>query len=335
MSKDISESAPTGATISRRGLLGVGGAAAAAAAGGVVIGGAGEAAAQSGAMAPGLPYAALRIGDFEVFTLLDGAATVPEPQGAFGMNQTPETFAEVSEANFLPADQFRAYFTPTLVRGGGETILFDTGVGQGGLPARGNLPAALAGVGVAPEDVTVVVITHMHPDHIGGLMTDGAPTYPNARYVIGQVEYDFWAAQDPEANRVAGLFAANVAPMAEQATFVAGGDAVVSGVTVVEAYGHTPGHLNVLVESGGAQLHLIVDLANHYVWSLAYPDWEVRFDMDKDAAAATRRRMLDMIATDRIPFIGYHMPFPAVGYVERGSGDAEFRYVAASYQLSL
>ena len=99
------------------------------------------------------------------------------------------------------------------------------------------------------------------------------------------------------------------------------------------AHGHTPGHTVYMIESDGKQLLLTADLANHYVWSLAYPDWEVRFDMDKEAAAASRRKVLGMLATDKIPFVGYHMPFPATGYVEtRGSG---FKYVPASYQLRM
>jgi glyoxylase-like metal-dependent hydrolase (beta-lactamase superfamily II) len=88
-----------------------------------------------------------------------------------------------------------------------------------------------------------------------------------------------------------------------------------------------------MLDSGGQQLLIAADFANHYVWSLAHPDWEVRFDMDKSAAAATRRKILSMLAADRVPFIGYHMPFPGLGYVEK-QGDG-FHYHAASYQLSL
>ena len=118
-----------------------------------------------------------------------------------------------------------------------------------------------------------------------------------------------------------------------QAAELTGGDSVVSGITAVEAHGHTPGHMCYRIESNGQQLMLLADLANHYVWSLAYPDWEVRFDADKAAAAAARRNILGMAAADRIPVIGYHLPFPALGYVEtRGNG---FRYVPASYQLQL
>jgi glyoxylase-like metal-dependent hydrolase (beta-lactamase superfamily II) len=108
---------------------------------------------------------------------------------------------------------------------------------------------------------------------------------------------------------------------------------VASGITAMSAPGHTPGHTAYMIESGGKSLVIAADFANHYVWSLGYPDWEVKFDMDKAQAAATRRKVLDMLAADKIPFIGYHMPFPAVGYVEtRGDG---FQYVPASYQLIL
>lgn len=88
-----------------------------------------------------------------------------------------------------------------------------------------------------------------------------------------------------------------------------------------------------MIESGGRQLLLWADTANHYVMSVQRPDWHVRFDMDKDATAATRKMLFDMAATDRIPITGYHMPLPAVGYVEK-SGD-DNRYVPASYQLDL
>ena len=111
------------------------------------------------------------------------------------------------------------------------------------------------------------------------------------------------------------------------------GQGAAAGITSVAAFGHTPGHMNYMLDSGGKSLLIAADFANHYVFSLAYPDWEVKFDMDKPAAAATRRSILDMLAADQTPFIGYHMPFPATGFVEkRGDG---FAYVPESYQLSL
>jgi glyoxylase-like metal-dependent hydrolase (beta-lactamase superfamily II) len=126
----------------------------------------------------------------------------------------------------------------------------------------------------------------------------------------------------------------NVRPLAERMSFIGDGGSVASGITGMAAFGHTPGHMVYMLESEGEQVLLMADLANHYVWSLAYPDWEVRFDMDKAAAAESRRRVLGMLAADRVPLIGYHMPFPAMGYVET-RGEGGFRYVPVSYQTML
>ena len=262
-------------------------------------------------------------GDFQVSTLLAGTRPVEDIQSIFGTNVSAEEFAAVSAQNFIPDDKAQFFFTPTVVRTGGEVVLFDTGLSAAGTTA------ALAEAGIAPEDVTVVIITHMHGDHIGGMTNDaGDLTYPNARYFTGQVEYDHWASTDNEG------FAGKIQPFAEQFTFIGEGDSPVSGITAIEAFGHTPGHMAYMVESGGESVLLMADTANHYVWSVAYPDWEVRFDADKAAAAATRKKILGMVAADRIPLIGYHMPFPGVGYLTE-EGPGSFHYVPASYQLML
>lgn len=274
------------------------------------------------------PWARFKLGDFEITTLLDGARKATEPQNIFGMNVPPEEFAEVSKQNFISADTFKIPFTPALVSTGAELVLFDTGLGGD----NGNLPAVLQSAGYAPEDVTVVVLTHFHPDHIGGVMGSGGPTYPNARYVTGEAEYNFWTGNGADSGP-GKLAAKNVKPVAEKTTFLKNGGSVTSGITAMAAFGHTPGHMVYMLESGGKQLLLAADTANHYVWSLAYPDWEVKFDADKAAAAATRKSVFGMLASDRIPFIGYHMPFPAIGFVE--ARDNGFRYVPQSYQLEL
>ena len=264
------------------------------------------------------------LGDMTVSTLLDGTIPRDGAKEIFGGNVSEEEFARVSEENFIAADAVQFFFTPTVVQTGGETVLFDTGLGQGGIAT------ALAQAGLSPEDIDIVVLTHMHPDHIGGLMTDGTPTFANARYVTAAQEYDFWSKMEA-GHRVGDLVASNVTPLAEKMTFIDDGASVVSGVTAMASHGHTPGHTCYMLESGGRQLVLTADLANHYVWSFAHPEWEVRFDMDKAAATASRRNVLGMLAADRIPMIGYHMPFPAAGFVEpRGEG---FRYVPVSYQM--
>ncbi|UWQ96159.1 MBL fold metallo-hydrolase [Rhodobacteraceae bacterium M385] len=261
------------------------------------------------------------IGAFEVTTILAGTTPREEPQGIFGMNVDADTFAEVSAANFLSTEVSQFFFTPTMVNTGNELILFDAGLNAAATTA------AIASAGYTPDQVDVVVLTHMHGDHFGGLMNDGAPTFANARYVTGQTEFDYWAGAEN------GGFESNVRPFADQMTFIGDGGDVVTGVTGLNAFGHTPGHMVYRLESNGAGLAIFADLANHPVWSLARPDWEVRFDADKEAAAASRRNILGMIAADRIPAIGYHMPFPATGYVAPGTGDAEFHWVPEAGQL--
>ncbi len=262
-----------------------------------------------------------KLGGFEVTTLLAGTRAVEKPNEIFGLNADPAEFTSVSEAAFLPTDVAQFFFTPTLVNTGAELVLFDTGTSAEGITA------ALAAAGHTPDQVDVVVLTHMHGDHIGGLMTNGNPTFPNARYVTGSVEHNHWMAAGNEG------FDANVRPLNDKIAFVEDGGAAVSGISAMEAFGHTPGHMAYMLDSGGQQMVLVADTANHYVWSLAYPDWEVKFDADKAAAAATRRKVLGMLAAERMPFIGYHMPFPATGFVE--TRDDGFHYVPASYQLML
>jgi glyoxylase-like metal-dependent hydrolase (beta-lactamase superfamily II) len=267
------------------------------------------------------PYSRFRLGGFEVTTLLAGTRTVPDPQTIFGLNASPEEFAAASAAANIPTDKAQFFFTPTVVNTGAELVLFDTGL------AAGATHAALAAAGYSPEQVDIVVITHMHGDHIGGLMAGEAPAYPNATYVTGATEFDSWAAAGDEG------FDKTMRPLAEKTKMIGDGEAVVSGITSLLAPGHTAGHMGYVIESDGASVVITVDVANHYVWSVGRPDWEVSFDADKAVAAATRRRVLGMLAADKTPFIGYHMPFPALGYIEP-DGDS-FRYVPASYQMML
>ncbi|WP_323785661.1 MBL fold metallo-hydrolase [Thalassovita sp.] len=261
------------------------------------------------------------LGGFEVTTLLAGTRTVPEPQKIFGLNVSDQEFADVSAANLIPADKAQFFFTPTVVNTGSELILFDTGLNPAGITD------ALNAAGHSPDQIDKVVITHMHGDHIGGLRGETGDTFANASYVTGAVEFDAWSKMENEG------FETKVRPLADRMTMLDDGGSVTGGITAMAAFGHTPGHMAYRLESEGKQLLLAVDFANHYVWSLAHPDWEVRFDNDKTAAAVTRRKILAMLAADKVPFVGYHMPFPGLGYVE--PRDEGYKYLAASYQHML
>ncbi|MEZ5825275.1 MAG: MBL fold metallo-hydrolase [Geminicoccaceae bacterium] len=277
------------------------------------------------------------LGGFEVTTVLDGAIQLDGPHPIFGADQEPEVVATLAAENHLPADRMEIAFTPVIVNTGSEVVLFDAGNGAGRRPNAGKLLSLLDSAGYAADQIDTVVITHMHADHIGGLMENGAPAFANARYVTSSTEYDFWSHDDrlfdDATQNTATLVQENVVPLAEKTTFLKDGDSVVSGITAIDAGGHTPGHTAFHLESEGRRLLIWADAANHYVMSVQRPEWQVRFDMDKDAAAATRRMLFEMAAADRIPVTGYHMPFPAVGYIDKMAED--YRWVQASYQMNL
>ncbi len=278
-----------------------------------------------------------KLGGLKVAVIKDGARPSDKPQETYGLNQPPGDVAALLKENFLPEDRFVNTFSPVVVDTGKEIVLFDTGLGAGArAQGGGRLLEGLAAAGYKPEDISLVVLTHMHGDHIGGLMEDGKPAFPKARYVAGQAEYDFWKDKAREGTPAEGnhkMVLANVVPLAEKTTFIGDGATVLPGITAMLAVGHTPGHMIFRLESEGRHLVMTGDTANHYVLSLQRPDWEVRFDMDKAQAAATRKRVFDMIAGEKIAFLGYHMPFPAVGFVEKmGAG---YRFVPKTYQFDL
>ncbi len=290
-------------------------------------------------MAAAMPaaYKRFKLGGFEVTVLSDGHRVVEGPHGIFGLNDSQDAVEGLLTDNYLPVDKMQFTFAPTLINTGDDLVLFDTGNGEGGRSGGvGQTLANLKASGYEPDQVTVVVITHMHGDHIGGLMESGAPAFPNARYVMGQAENDFWTSDErmgtPAENGHQAVMS-RVVPLADKTTFIGDGDQVVSGITAMKAFGHTPGHMIFNVESDGRRMLITADTANHFVLSLQRPDWEVRFDIDKANAAATRKAVFDMIAADRIPFIGYHMPFPSVGFVEKM--DTGYRFIPETYQLDL
>jgi len=285
-----------------------------------------------------------KLGGMEVATILDSKSIREGIHPLYGANASADEVHALARANNIDPQRLEHPNIPTLINTGKELVLFDTG--NGALPREyeqlkarmpaGNLIARLAELGHKPEDIDVIVTTHGHPDHIGGLTEGGKPVFPKARYVFGAAEYDFW--QKGENVREARkfnreLFVKVCTPLAERATFIKPGDTVVSGITAVDAFGHSPGLMAFHIESEGKRLMITADTFTHYVMGVQRPDWYFDMDDDKDKAVATRKRMLDMLATERLFAASFHMPFPAVGWIERTQGG--YRWVAHSYQMNL
>ena len=278
------------------------------------------------------------LGEARITTVLDGAMHGDGPFPIFGNDRSQEEVAALMRENFLPETRFVNQFSPVLIELDDNLILFDTGFGEGGKEkGYGKLVERMAAAGYGTDAVTIVVLTHLHGDHILGLMTGGQPTFPNARYVTGAQEYEWWTSAEAKDGQYAGsakTVETFVVPLKDKLTLLQDGDTVVGGITAHAAFGHTPGHMVFELESAGQRLMLTADTANHFVASLQKPEWKVRFDMDSDMAIATRKRVFDQIAADRIPFIGYHMPFPCIGYAEK-LADGGYRFVPMSYQLAV
>lgn len=281
-----------------------------------------------------------KLGEFEITTISDSDVFIDGPFPLIGANASEPDVHALMRDNLLPERKYQPGFTPTIVNTGKKLILLDAGNGANGFvprPSGGWLAAQLGPAGFKPEDIDVVALSHGHPDHVGGIIENGKPLFPNARYVIGQIEHDFWTPEGKlpdDLEKFAQVYRTNSKPVMEKINFIKPGDDVVTGIRAIEAYGHTPGHLAFMIESGGKSLLWWGDCAHHQVASLARPDWHCVFDADKPQAAATRRRVFDMAATDRLPVIGYHMPFPSIGFVERTAPES-YSWLAHTYQLNL
>lgn len=280
------------------------------------------------------------LGAFEVTAILDATAVLDGPWPVIGGNAPEAEVHKLMQDNLLPAGKFQPAFTPVIVNTGTELVLFDTGNGENGFvprPGGGLLASRLAPAGFDPAAIDLVVLSHGHPDHVGGLLEQGKPLFPNARYAIGAAEYDFWAPEGKHAGdmeKFAALFRACVVPLAEKTRFLKPGGEVVPGIRAVDTSGHTPGHLSFHIESEGKSLFVLGDCAHHHVASLARPGWHCAFDTGREKAALTRSRIFAMLAAERIPVSAYHMPFPSLGYVVQ-EGAESYRWLPHSYQLAL
>lgn len=265
-----------------------------------------------------------KIGDIEVTSIYDGVWQNK------GFDQiSVGTSGDDVKAALTKAGQTTDYipieFAFTVVKTGGKTILLDAGTGNqlaptAGLAAKGGLEAA----GITPDNVDMVLISHMHPDHIFGLMEKdtNAQVFPNAEIMVSETEYGFWT--DPAIieklpERRKGLAARIQAtfPKWGNVTRFDGEKELAPGIRAVESFGHAPGHVNFHISSGSDQVMLIGDAIIVPALFLANLDWQLAFDADKDQATATRTAIVDQAIADNMTIGGYHFGFPNAGKIEK------------------
>ena len=221
----------------------------------------------------------------------------------------------------------------TLLKIGADLILVDCGAGGDFAPQRGWLVSRLAEIGVQPDSITKVVLTHAHPDHFWGLFDplDGECVFSNARLFISEVERDTWLKAGVETRVPDAIKGAAIGTQrrlrqlsARLETFQIGSE-ISPGLLSFDTTGHTPGHVGVIVGTGSDAFMIGGDALTQSVVSFAAPRWRWGADWDPDGAVASRIRLLEMLAIERMPLIGYHLPWPGLGRVERSS--SAFRFV--------
>lgn len=284
---------------------------------------------------PGTPgFFRFRLGAFTVITLFDGF--FQRPLAGFIRNAELAEVERAAREGFLSTDPLRIPYSVTMLRAGNATVLFDVGTGGQLAPAGGWMFANMRAAGVTPEQVTHVVHSHFHADHISGLTTrENAVVFPNAEILVPEPEWRFWtdageASRAPEGMRpaFAGV-ARRFGPYGNRVRQFAPGAEVLPGVRSIAAHGHTPGHTVFEVTDGNQGMLVLGDTTNRPELFARNPGWHAIFDMDPAMAEANRRRLLDRAATDRLWVTGYHFPFPIAGRIARdGQG---FRYVAADW----
>jgi glyoxylase-like metal-dependent hydrolase (beta-lactamase superfamily II) len=260
-------------------------------------------------------------GEFEVTVVSDGHLTLaPE---VFARNVEPARLA-TALALAEPSALVDAPTNVTLVKTRSDLILIDVGSGPNFMPTAGKLVNNLAGLGVDRAKVTKVVFTHGHPDHLWGTIDEfeDAPAFPNASYVISAEEWNVWMSEDVLAKIPADRqnFAPgakrNLARIKDKLRTIKPGEDIAAGLRAIDTPGHTQGHISVEIAGNREPLIVLGDALTHPVISFAHPSWTPAADHEPDRAAATRKKLLERLAADRSPIIGYHLPFPGLGRVE-------------------
>jgi glyoxylase-like metal-dependent hydrolase (beta-lactamase superfamily II) len=235
----------------------------------------------------------------------------------------PETIRALA-----PSGSVASSINVFLVQTDGKNVLIDTGVGA---ESGGELLNSLALLNLTPEDIDIILITHMHFDHIGGLSVDGRAVFPNAVLKIEELEQRFWLsvnASDPTNNPYINFESARAAagPYAERLQSFNYGETVAPGIIAINASGHTPGHTVFLIESEGYKILVWGDIVHAMALQMHHPEIYPTYDYDPKLATTVRKVLLEKVSRERIPVAGVHIPYPGVVRVNAAYGGHGYTY---------
>lgn len=269
-----------------------------------------------------------KLGNYELTAISDGVWDRPIDD-KFVRNADPADVRKAMTDAFMPStDKLPIPFTTLLVNTGAKLILIDTGSGGQIAATAGTFGANLAAAGIAPGQIDIILISHFHPDHINGIKTkDDARVFPNAEIKVSAQEWVYWMddgnlSAAPSETKTYFLNARRIfRNIAKEVTRFQPDMEVAPGIMSIAAPGHTPGHTAFSVASADQAMLVLSDTSNHPKLFVRHPEWQPVLDMDGDLAVATRKKLLDRAAADRMLVQGYHFPFPASGHIAKnGSG---------------
>lgn len=274
--------------------------------------------------APG--FYRFKVGDAEITVLHDGY--VARKSEGMAKNVPQADVDAALKSAFIDPNKIENVYNVAHVKIGNRSIMIDSGFADNGAPTTGQMTANMAAAGIDPAGVDTVLVTHFHPDHVNGIRKkDGALVYPKAQIHVPAAEWSHWMddarmTQTPEAQRAVFNLSRRVfGPNAADVKRFEANAEVAPGITAIATPGHTPGHTSFVIASGSDKVMVQGDVSGIASVFVRNPGWHSSFDMDGAMAEATRRKLYDMAAAERMPIVGYHFPFPAVGYVAKdGNG---------------
>ncbi len=278
------------------------------------------------------PLYSFRHGAFGVTVVSDGHLVLPT--SFLAPDAPPAEREAMLRAAGQTGGQYHSPTNVTLLSTANDLILIDMGSGDRFMPSAGKLWENLKTAGFDKAKISKVVFTHGHPDHLWGAVDElDEVVTPDAAFYVAAAEWDFWSSENATrglpAERAGFVTGArrNYAAIKGRVTMVKGGDEIVSGLRILDTPGHTQGHVAIEL-AGGDGLIVGGDVLTHQLISFQHPEWRPPADHVADQAVTTRRKLLDRLATDRSKLIGFHLPYPGVGTVERKDGAYRFAPIA-------